>query len=134
MAALREFAARIRGTYRIDCRFQCRNPVLVENTLAANHLFRIAQEAVNNALKHARPTRIRVVLAAANGKIVLGIRDNGTGIRLPTGHATGAGLRIMQHRADSIDSSLVVQKRPGCGTEVVCTVPATVLQWSNFAK
>ena len=134
MAALREFAARIRGTYRIDCRFQCRNPVLVENTLAANHLFRIAQEAVNNALKHARPTRIRVVLAAANGKIVLGIRDNGTGIRLPTGHATGAGLRIMQHRADSIDSSLVVQKRPGCGTEVVCTVPATVLQRSNFAK
>ena len=68
MLALRELAERTRGVYRVDCRFECRSPVLIHRHSAANHLYRIAQEAVNNAMKHGKPTRVRIKLAATLSK------------------------------------------------------------------
>jgi two-component system CheB/CheR fusion protein len=122
MAALRDLAARTRQLYRVDCRFVCGTTVLVPRHSAANHLYRIAQEAVNNALKHAKPSRIRIMLAGAPDRVILGIRDNGRGIRRNAGRSGGMGLHIMQFRADAICGSLAVQRHPEGGTEVVCTV------------
>lgn len=122
MMALRELAERARDLYRVDCRFACRKPVLLHRHTAANHLYRIAQEAVNNAMKHAKPTRIRIKLTESRQRIVLGIRDNGVGIRTQAGHARGMGLHIMQYRAGAIHGSLLVQRHFEGGTEVVCTV------------
>ncbi len=122
MTALRELAERTRGLYRIDCRFDCRAPLLIQRHSAANHLYRIAQEAVNNAMKHGKPTHVRIKLAATRQRIVLGVRDNGVGIRRQTKPGRGMGLHVMQYRADAISGSLIVQRHSQGGTEVVCTV------------
>jgi two-component system CheB/CheR fusion protein len=122
MLALRELAERARVVYRLDCRFECQSPVLIHRHSAANHLYRIAQEAVNNAMKHGKPTRLRIQLKATPAKIALGVRDNGVGIRRRTRPGRGMGLHVMQYRADSIRGSLLVQRHPEGGTEVVCTV------------
>jgi len=122
MVALRELAERTKALYRMDCRFQCRGPVYVHRHSAANHLYRIAQEAVNNAIKHGKPTRIRLRLLASPQRIVLGVRDNGAGIRKRTGRPRAMGLHIMQYRADAIRGSLLIRRHPQGGTEVLCTV------------
>ena len=89
----------------------------------ATHLFRIAQEAVSNAIKHAKCKRISIQLKAANGRILLGVRDDGNG-RIPQGGSReGIGLRVMQFRATAVEGSLAVQRIPKGGTEVVCTLP-----------
>ena len=128
MIALRELAERTRELYRFDCQFQCPAPVFIQRHAAANHLFRIAQEAVNNAMKHGKPSRIRIKLAATPERIVLGVRDNGVGIRRAPGRAGGMGLHVMQYRADAIKGSLLVHRHPQGGTEVVCTVTRQALQ------
>jgi two-component system, LuxR family, sensor kinase FixL len=127
MTALGELAERTRGLYRIDCRFDCRAPVLIHRQSAANHLYRIAQEAVNNASKHGKSKRVRIKLAATRQRIILSIRDNGLGIRRKMGHHRGMGLHVMQYRADALSGSLAVQKHPRGGTEVVCTVTRQAL-------
>ena len=131
MMALHELAERTRGLYRVNCRFDCPAPVLIQRHMAATHLFRIAQEAVNNAMKHGKPTRIRIRLAATPQRIVLGVRDNGVGFRRRKKPARGMGLHIMQYRADAISGSLLVQRRPRGGTKVVCTVSRESLFPSN---
>ena len=123
MVALRELAARSRALYRVDCRFECRRPVLIAKSSVATHLYRIAQEAAHNAVKHAHPTRIRVTLAAEGPKVVLGVLDNGTGFRRPARQARGMGLNIMRYRAEAMDGSFVIQPGSRGGTEVVCAVP-----------
>ena len=122
MLALRELAERTREVYRVDCRFECRSPVLIHRHSAANHLYRIAQEAVNNAMKHGKPTRIRIRLAGTPRRIILGVRDNGVGIRQRRKPGRGMGLHVMQYRADAINGSLLVRRHPQGGTDVVCTV------------
>jgi two-component system CheB/CheR fusion protein len=123
MVTLRELAQRTRGLYGVDCRFECREPVLIRRHSVASHLYRIAQEAVSNSIKHARPTRIRIRLAATSRATVLRVRDNGVGIRSKKGGFQGMGLHIMKYRADAIQGSIAVERRPRGGTEVVCTVP-----------
>ena len=122
MVALQDFAENIRVMFRVDCVFLCDAMVPVrENTVAA-HLFRIAQEAVSNAIKHGRARRIEIQLARLPQRILLGIHDNGIGIAASPPKGPGMGLRIMQYRADMINGSLVVQHNPDGGTTVVCTV------------
>ena len=134
MLALRELAERTRGVYRVDCRFQCRSPVLIHRHSAANHLYRIAQEAVNNAMKHGKPTRVRILLEATAQRVILAVRDNGVGIRRRRKSARGMGLHVMQHRAEAISGSLLVRRLSEGGTEVVCSVSRHALlpQVSNL--
>ncbi|WP_043642950.1 sensor histidine kinase [Solidesulfovibrio carbinoliphilus] len=87
-------------------------------------LYRIAQEAVANALKHARPGRIVVSLACPAGQgTVLAVRDDGCGRCGDKAPAGGLGLGIMAHRARLIGGELRILDAPGGGTEVVCTAP-----------
>jgi PAS domain S-box-containing protein len=127
MIALRELAERTSSLYRVDCRFVCSAPVLIRQHTAATHLYRIAQEAVNNALKHGKATRIRIELDAARQRILLRIRDNGVGLSRRAKHAQGMGLYIMQYRANAIRGSLLARRHPQGGTEVVCTVARAML-------
>ena len=127
MLALRELAERTRSLYRVDCRFECRTRVLIHRQSATTHLYRIVQEALNNATKHARSTHILIQLAATPQGVVLRVRDNGIGIGRQTRIRKGMGLHIMQYRADVIGAQLAVQRHPRGGTEVVCTVPRPAL-------
>lgn len=134
MIALRELAHQTTGLFRVRCRFHCRKPVFVEDSALAGHLFRIAQEAVNNALKHGKPHSISVRLSRVRDRITLIVADNGKGIGQlsPTRH--GLGLHIMQYRAGLIRGTVSVQARHGGGTKVVCSAPCARLTTGRRAK
>jgi PAS domain S-box-containing protein len=122
MSALQELASQTRTLFNIRCCFTCRQPVLIENNQTATHLYRIAQEAVTNAIKHGKPGLIQISLTHTPNRINLVIRDNGVGLRARRGKHRGMGLRIMQYRAGTIGGSLAIQKGADGGTTVVGTV------------
>ena len=122
MHALRQLAETTAEVRRMHCVFQCPEPVLIENPVAANELYRIAQEAVLNALRHGHAQRISVRLSAAEGGLRLAVLDNGRGLPADVSHAPGMGLRVMQYRAGLIGGHVTFQPRRAGGTEVVCRV------------
>ncbi len=125
--SLRELAARTRKLFKVDCRFKCRKPVLIHDHNIGIHLYRIAQEAVSNAIKHAKASRIDIGLTLNAERIVLAVSDNGIGLPKKSRHQRGMGLRVMQYRAGVIDASLVAQRQPNGGTTFVCAVKETRL-------
>ncbi|MBI5385428.1 MAG: response regulator [Verrucomicrobia bacterium] len=122
MLALRQLVTQIADVYRVSGRFVCPAPVLVENHETATHLYRIAQEALSNAVKHARPTRVTVKLEAGAKTITMSVKDNGRGLpkELP---GTGLGLGTMRLRARTIGGELRIQRGPSGGTVVSCVLP-----------
>lgn len=123
VAALRGLAERTQAIHRCDCRFRCNRPVEIDSHEVSSHLYRIAQEAVTNAIRHGQARRINLGLTRTGGGIVLSIHDNGVGLPANARKPRGVGLQIMSHRADVIGASLAVQRRRGGGTMVICEVP-----------
>jgi two-component system sensor kinase FixL len=123
MEALRELAAETSEVRHVPCRLHCRQPVLVSDPVLAGHLYRIAQEAVNNALKHASPRHITLALHQSRGRLTLQVADDGRGIRPLSPNRKGLGLRIMQYRAGLIRGTLEVSARRPHGAQVCCSVP-----------
>ncbi len=98
---------------------------LVVDPAVATHLFRIAQEAVSNAARHAGATEILIGFTRGEGALHLSVQDDGRG--LPTGALAashGLGLRTMRSRAAALGGVLTIESRPGAGTTVTCTVPS----------
>jgi len=124
MSALEDLAARVTDLFKISCRFECPQPVLVADNTVATHLYRIAQEATTNAIKHGRAQRIEIRLSSVPERLTLAVSDDGVGIDIKSGrrHQKGMGLRIMNHRVGMIGGTIAVQKKRGGGTEVVCTM------------
>ena len=122
MAALDDLARSVAERDGPRCRFDCPTPVEVDNDVVATHLFRIAQEAVTNAVKHARAEEIRISLKNSDGQVQLSISDDGIGIgkRNPE----GLGMRTMEHRRALIGGALTVhRKEKSGGTVVTCALP-----------
>jgi len=117
---LAEFASRIDSLGRVRCAFVCPEPGLVSDAFVAGHLYRIAQEGVNNALKHARARHLTISLHHTHRTLVLAITDDGAG--LPKGRAVqrGVGLGVMQHRARAIGAQLEVTSKRDSGVTVEC--------------
>jgi PAS domain S-box-containing protein len=124
MAALEELAASTARAFEVACDFRYDNPVQVADNQLSVQLFRIAQEAVSNAVKHGQARRVDIHLARLNGNIVLTIRDNGVGIPDSPAKGTGMGLLTMSHRSQMMGGTLKIEPRPGGGTQVTCSVPA----------
>lgn len=127
MEGLGELASRTRRVFRLECQFRCPALVLVPDDVVAIHLYRIAQEAVGNAVKHGKAKRIEIALTSAGSDLQLRVHDNGTGLPRTVAKPKGMGLRIMRYRAGVIGGSLVVQSNPDGGTTVTCTIPDGVL-------
>jgi PAS domain S-box-containing protein len=123
--SLRELADTVTGLFSISCLFHGDNSVVIPSTTTATHLFRIAQEAVNNAIKHGRAQHIIIALSPRNDKTVLSIEDDGSGFAVPPDKPKGMGLHIMSYRAKMIGASLSVEARPGGGTAVTCAIQNT---------
>jgi PAS domain S-box-containing protein len=100
---------------------------------AATHLYRIAQEAITNAAKHAKPTRIEVSCERAQQELVLTVSDDGVGVCDHAAEGGGMGMHIMRYRARSIGGELSVAARAGGGTVVRCTSPWPVVQNAALA-
>ncbi len=122
MVALESLAKQTRKLFRVQCRFTCPRPVLIQNNTIATHLFHITQEAITNAIKHGQPSRITIHLNRTPDQIRLTIRDNGRGLPVRSRKKSGMGLRIMRHRAGIIGGSLTLQNITGGGTAVNCII------------
>ena len=109
MAAFRDLAKTTTSHFNIDCRFEAPHPVLIDDSLTSTHLFRIAQEAVSNAIKHGRARHVTIRLLQEGDDIVLEVRDDGSGFREPPINSQGMGLHIMRHRAAMIGATLAIE-------------------------
>jgi PAS domain S-box-containing protein len=121
-AALSVLAARISEQYQVHCTWADNGPVSLPSELVATHLYRIAQEATTNAIKHGQATRIELSLQQHGGNVTLRIRDYGIGIAAQPEVRTGMGLRIMHYRAGLIGATLNVAREQPDGTAVTCTL------------
>ena len=125
--ALRRLAEQAEHLYDVRCTFREAGSAAVYDNTAATHLYRIAQEAVNNAVKHGKASRIVLLLASGAERLRLRIKDDGVGFpdaqsQEHESQAGGMGVRTMHHRARMIGATLDIQSTPGEGTSVTCTM------------
>ena len=104
--ALRELSSTTAAVYGIDCVLSCESGMLIQDVQLATHLFRIAQEAISNAMKHGKAKRIGIDLRRENEASVLEINDDGPGFDPRDVQSKGLGLRIMQYRAKRIGATV----------------------------
>jgi signal transduction histidine kinase len=107
----------------VPCRFRIEGRPVIMDAAAAAQLFRIAQEAMRNALRHSEPQRVDIVLAGNDEATFLMVHDDGRGLPPPDARNAGLGLQIMEHRAALIGGTLSVVPAPGEGTRVICHIP-----------
>jgi PAS domain S-box-containing protein len=132
MAALQLWADEVEDLFGVSCRFQCDTPVLIDDNNMATHLYHIAQEAVNNSIKHGESHSIKIELTAESGKGKLVIKDDGKGITESITASFGMGLRIMKYRSGMIGGVLQVRRGRAGGTIVSCSFP--VEERGEYAK
>jgi PAS domain S-box-containing protein len=121
--ALEELAARTSEQSDIACHFDCPEPVSVADPLMARHLYRIAQEAVSNALRHGRPRQIHLALRRGSAGLCLTVADDGIGMpALLPFEEKGMGIKTMRYRAGLIGGTLQIRPAEGGGTLVTCPV------------
>jgi len=124
MLALEDFAATSSKLFKVACRFECDLPVLIHDPATAGHLYRIAQEAAGNAIKHGKAKNILIRLDASEESTVLAIKDDGTGLPEVLPRSRGMGLRIMAHRAAMIGGLFQARREAAGGTLVICELRA----------
>lgn len=123
MNALKTLAESTTRIPKLVCRFTCNPPVCLQDVTTATHLYRIAQEAVNNALKHGRAKAIHITLAEGCEGLVLAVENNGRVFPKANREQHGMGLSVMRYRADMIDATLSIESGECKGVRVVCHLP-----------
>jgi signal transduction histidine kinase len=126
MKALEKYATLTGRMFGIACRFVCPRPVLLRQQSTSTHLYRIAQEAVGNAIKHGGSTRVTIHLRhVSRGHLSLSIRDNGAGMGSGASAEKGMGLQIMRYRTSMCGGTLEIRKASPHGALVTCRIPAS---------
>jgi two-component system sensor histidine kinase NreB len=121
-SALGELAESTASLARVRCVFRCPRKVSLSDSHVASHLYRIAQEAVSNALKHGRARSIIITLSKRDGRLKLGVTDDGAGFSIDAAAGDGMGLRVMRYRAGLVGAQLEIKSTPRRGTRVECSV------------
>ena len=119
--ALEQLAENMRSIFGVACELECESEIEIADNAVAMHLYRIAQEAATNAVKHGKASTVGISLTNVNDKTVLAVSDNGIGFASPLQPGTGMGLRTMQYRAGMIGASLRVQTPAEGGTRILCS-------------
>lgn len=122
-AAFDGLAQHAAGLFKISCQFEAEGSLPPLESNIASQLYKIAQEAVTNAIKHAKASRVGISLANGSDAIILTVHNDGLPFPNLTGPSTGMGLRIMNYRANLIGASLEIKGAGSRGTRVICTVP-----------
>ena len=118
-AALKELVSDMQATCKVRCSLRTDENICVQDNVLATHVFRIAQEAINNSVKHAKAENIEVTLRPNGDRIELTVSDDGSGFS-PDTKRDGLGLRIMHYRARRIGGALEVATTEKGGTRVTC--------------
>lgn len=118
--ALEELAKRSERAFGIQCQFVCPEEIRIVSQ-AAMQLYRIAQEAVGNAVRHGHPTRVNISLMRVPDHLILSIADNGSGMKKKS-RSQGLGLLTMAHRAQMLDGDFQIHTKLGRGTRIECTI------------
>jgi len=119
VTALTELALNTSEIFRVSCRFRAENPVPIEDAAVSTHLYRIAQEAISNAIRHGGADEIAILLDCEADEALLSISDNGSGFAEPKKEQHGMGLHIMKYRAGMIGGTLDIAPVNGNGGAVV---------------
>jgi signal transduction histidine kinase len=120
--ALKNLVDWIRTASSLACRFiSARDAIVIKDAGIANHVFRIAQEAVNNAVRHSGATLLTLrIETMPEGNFALTVLDNGSGFDPMKLLDRGIGLRTMEYRARAIGASFRIKRRKKGGTRVEC--------------
>lgn len=121
-AALQELAAH--ANTHVDCVFTCQKEIQIYDTNTALSLYRIAQEALSNALHHSNAKKIILSLSMRRRHLILKIEDHGGDIGKKTYANTGMGIQMMRYRASAMGARLQIRNLAGQGTRVSCIVPS----------
>lgn len=124
-SALQELINKAEKMYDIDIFYSNNVHNIFDTNLPAIHLYRIVQEAINNAVKHGKATSIEVELFSDNQHLLLRIKDNGCGFSETSHQSDGMGIRIMHFRAQMIGGNLEINSDKKKGTEVICRLSLT---------
>jgi signal transduction histidine kinase len=122
-AALQELAASTDRLSPLQCTFEFAGENGLPRNGKATHLYRIAQEAINNATKHGKAQRIEIRLSGNRSAMSLSVVDDGAGFSRTKKAMNGVGISIMRYRANLLGGEFEIEDRPNGGTIVSCTVP-----------
>ena len=128
-AALEDLGRKVTETFHVSCVFRQEGDGVVAGNATETHLFRIAQEAISNAIRHGKAKHIHISLGIVADVLTLSVSDDGVGIdqgmgRDPSGNkSAGIGLQTMNYRARMIGGSLDIRPAPRRGVVVTCSVP-----------
>lgn len=131
MDGFQELARNTSGRFKVSCEFECPEPVPLHDAVSSTHLYRIAQEAITNAVKHGKARHISIGLEKINGTIILTVTDDGVGLSKNARNGQGLGLRIMAYRANMIGATFNIERLPESGTRVTCKLPSSSIAASE---
>jgi len=121
LTALSDLASHFSEQFKVACVFGYDEPVHIHDSTVATHLYRIAQEAVHNAIRHGKARNIAIGLGSAGGLVTLTVHDDGCGLSTGAPPTQGMGLRNMKYRASMIGGNLTLE--PGAkGAIVTCSL------------
>jgi signal transduction histidine kinase len=132
-SALEELTASATRLLGIRCVYESRGAPLIRDNAVAMHLYRIAQEAINNATKHGKAANVRVSLIDDGRETTLRIADDGRGISKTVKGCDGMGLGLMYYRARLVGGELQIDEPPAGGTVISCGVPLQQEEWRQHA-
>jgi PAS domain S-box-containing protein len=121
--SLESLARHAQELFDIGCLVRSEVPLPALESSATTQVHKIAQEAVTNAIKHGKATKVQIHLAATPHALVLTVENNGRPFPALSARTTGMGLRIMNYRASLIGAALEIQSLGDKGTRVTCTIP-----------
>jgi two-component system, LuxR family, sensor kinase FixL len=121
--ALQDLARDLEDAFGVRCHVSCDESAQIDDLAVATQLFRIAQEAATNAVRHGAPESLEIALAREGSAITLTIRDDGTGFAEEETSRRGMGLQTMGYRARTLGAKLDIQSHGGEGVTVLCTLP-----------
>jgi signal transduction histidine kinase len=132
-SALEELAASATRLLGIRCVYESSGTPVIRDNVVAMHLYRIAQEAINNATKHGKATSVLVSFVDDEKATTLRIVDDGEGISKTAKESGGMGLGLMYYRARLVGGVLSIEEPHAGGTVVSCEIPLQREEWRQHA-
>jgi signal transduction histidine kinase/ABC-type phosphate/phosphonate transport system substrate-binding protein len=125
VSAIEVLLRNIENTFDVSCEFEHDESIAPAHNSHSVHLYRITQEAINNALRHGKAKHIRIGLRELDGKYVLSVADDGVGFSEEQEGKKGMGLHIMRYRAKAVNGVLDIKSGQNGGVVVKCSLPKT---------